>query len=769
MILFRSFVFLLLAVGPIASFHFARADDLTNSARELLDREGLEAYRGWIKYLIFDVEVVSKRPGVDEAQALEKRERLQSWTQRIKADPKVIETLRGVQEWAYESLADGSGQPFMINIPQDYDRTRRTPLSLYMHGYAGNHSEHYNGSNDLHGMFELSVLGRSRGGGYASLSGADVIGVLDYVEAHWNIDPDRIHLNGGSMGGHGTYRMGSLYPHRFASGRPTCGFASDKPLGNLVTLPIYATHSDDDPVVPIQHSEGPIQRIRELGGQAIFDWTTGLGHASWEYAEGNARANRWFREQVRPDSKEVRRIDYTAMSGIATRSWWAEIEEWGDQPKPAHFILSAGNDNTLYATFTNIARLKLRFEESPFDPSRTLRVSVNGGPLLELAAPVSDDVYIVRGEDGWQLTDATDVPAHRRHTPGGPNLLYNGEPLLIVYGTTGSDSENEAMLNAAGLASRSMNARWQSPNPHVAPDGFSHNQLLYGNLITKADSDVTQEDIARCHLVLIGTAAQNSIVAGISSRLPVALDATTIMFADGEHYAADGLGLGLVHYNPDAPDNLIFWVASNDAGLYRADSPIPERMAFQVSATLNNGVAPGYDCLVLGVDDGAFIAARSFDHEWNLNPRDSHEPIIASSVATNADLSEALATAASAETSSDFGFFGTPPEVDLSKSPFVPGVTRLEDYASTYLHEPVGVFNLSGAQLLEIQSKLEAAGQTLRPLPTMDNVDPDRSYTLAMSQINIWGFVGLTQMFPRDYRLTDTQLATAISRHFPTE
>jgi hypothetical protein len=249
----------------------------------------------------------------------------------------------------------------------------------------------------------------------------------------------------------------------------------------------------------------------------------------------------------------------------------------------------------------------------------------------------------------------------------------------------------------------------------------------------------------------------------------VALDAEKILFADGEHYAADGLGLGLVHYNPDAPENLIFWVASNDAGVYRADSPIPERMAFQVSAILNVGVAPGYDCLVLGVDDGAFVAARSFDHEWNLNPRDSHEPIIAPSVATNADLSDALATAVRTETACDFGFVAVSPEINRDGSPFVPGVTRLEDYASTSFQEPVGVFNQSGAPLLEVQSKLEAAGQTHQPVPTMDNVEPDRTYTLAMSQINIWGFVAFTQMFPRDYRLTDIQLSTAISRHFPTE
>ena len=38
--------------------------------------------------------------------------------------------LTGVQEWAYESPVDGSGQPFKMAIPSDYDPARRYRVAL---------------------------------------------------------------------------------------------------------------------------------------------------------------------------------------------------------------------------------------------------------------------------------------------------------------------------------------------------------------------------------------------------------------------------------------------------------------------------------------------------------------------------------------------------------------------------------------------------------------------------------------------------------------
>jgi hypothetical protein len=75
----------------------------------------------------------------------------------------------------------------------------------------------------------------------------------------------------------------------------------------------------------------------EARGEAVWDLTTGYGHAVWRNAAGNERARRWTLEQARPSSRAVRLIDFTALDANAARAWWAAVEEWGPEPRPARF------------------------------------------------------------------------------------------------------------------------------------------------------------------------------------------------------------------------------------------------------------------------------------------------------------------------------------------------------------------------------------------------------------------------------------------------
>ncbi len=763
----RRFITCSLFFGLSFSLVLTQPVELIDSAKVLLEEDELKTYHGWIKYLIFDVEVVAKRPDIKAGQVKKKEQRLRYWTLKLRENPEVLDSLRGVQEWAYESPVDGSGQPFMITIPVDYDSSRASPLHLYMHGYGGNHYEHFTGNDSLTGKFEISVLGRARGGRYVGLSRADVLQVLDYVETHWNIDPDRIHILGGSMGGFGTYRLGSEYPHRFASAHPRCGFASEQPFGNLMTLPIYAIHSNDDYVVSVLHSSGPLARLREIGTQVIFDSTTGYGHNVWNYQEGYHRSYAWLEQQKRPRPQDISHIQFTALDGNAVQCWWAEIVAWGTEPKPAKFILKAGENNMLYANLSNIQQLKLYIDESPFDTSKTLYISINSAPLLEVKKPLPPIIYLKQLEGLWHIADTTEFTIYKRHTPGGPNLLYNGEPLLIVYGTKGNKEDNEAMLNAAKAASRSYNAVWQNPDGNMTDDSIYHNQNLYGNLNIKADTGVSKEDIERCHLVLIGTARQNYLVSCIADRLPVSFSRRRIAFSDNEKYPSKNKGLGLVYYNPDAPDNLIFWVASNNHKLYRADSPVPVQMVYKFFEPRSS--FPGYDCLISTVDNYTFGTARCFDSNWNWIPRSKKEEFISDSIKTNRQYIREISKAVRAHTGSDFAFTGLHITMNSIAAPVLPGVTRIEDLVTRYYYEPIGVMTLTGFDLLEMQNKLVKNGQTIYPEPLADNLEPEKTYTLALNQNSIRILVMMTEFTPQKYRLTDLQLADAIQRFFPRD
>jgi hypothetical protein len=715
----------------------------------LLERADLEAYHGWIRYLTFRAEHADQRFGAGSERARQDRAELDGWTRRILDNPGLLGELRGVVEWAYTSPVDGSGQPFKLNIPTDYDPARRAPLALYMHGYSGNHLEHSKDMKERTGGFEISVLGRSRGGRYRALSEADVLAVLDYVERHWSIDPDRIHLMGGSMGGGGTFWLGSRYPHRFASGRPVCGYASDLPVGNLLTFPLYATHSDDDYVVSVLHSRGPIARLRELGGNATLDETTGLGHAAWNYREGNERAEAWHVKQVRPASNTVKRLLFTALDGNATRDHWAEIREWGPKPEPASFSLEVTGKNRIVARIENISRLALSVAEAPLDRNAALELTVGGARLVK-QAPLADTVTLARPGGSWAFEESAPAAPFRLHTPGGANQLYNGEPLLIVYGTRGTPEQRAALQAAAAVASHSSNASWPKPNGEVGDDGVSHNQNLYGDLVIKADVDVGADEIATHHLVLIGTASENALVAKIAERLPVRYDGTDLRFSDGGKEPAADTALGLVHYNPLAPSRLIFWVAASDPAAYRADALAPR---------LLGSFPTGADLVVTRASTPTLVMARSFDSRWNWVSREgapSPPPAAAEGAVFARTVAESVRRAAKAD-------FAVALELGPDGPTFAPSV-RLTDLTALLYYEPIAVMTLTGAELAAARGALASKPELhLQPEPT-GTLDPKRSYRVAVRGPQLWPLIAATHLAPRKYVVTDLEVASVLGR-----
>lgn len=718
-------------------------------AQQILSQPELAAYHGWISYLQFRARHAAERQQ-DAAAIAQDQQRLAEWSRRILDNPKVLSELRGVTEWAYLSPVDGSGQPFKLNIPTDYDPGKPARVELYMHGNGGNHLEHATGMKDSPGVFEISVLGRARAGRYRALSEADVLAVLDYVSTHWSIDSNRVHLDGGSMGGHGTFWLAARYPHRFASGRPVCGNGSDKPLGNLLHFPVYATHSDDDWQVPVFHSRGPIARLRALGADATLDETTGLGHAAWNYHEGLARAEAWMLKQLRRPSQEVRRLDFTALDGSATRSHWAEITEWGAQPVPARFRLELLPGNRVRARLDNVEGLRLLLADTPLDANQPLRLEVNGA-ALQLAAPLPSFAELALEQGRWALASAKSAPA-RLHTPGGANQLYDGQPLLIVYGTRGDEATVRALRAAAEVASHSPNAAWPAPNGEKGPEGISHNQNLYGDLPIKADKELTADDVARRHLVLIGSAAQNSVVAALATRLPVKLDASEIAFSDGTKLPAADRALGLVHYNPDAPSRLLFWVASNEAAAYGAGALVPELLGAGLT---------GADSVVTRVSQPALVLSRSFDSHWRWQSRES-SALLPAAASGRLEFASALARTVRSAVGSDFALAAP---VHARASVFEPGQARLIDLIAHHYFEPISVVTLPGARLLEVLKALESTELRLEPAPDPRRIQPGRQYRLALTSPQISPLVAAAHLNTGKYELSELTLGEALAKH----
>jgi hypothetical protein len=757
----RLLLALLAASLVCAALPAATLAEAQTAADTALARNDLTAYRGWIKFLRFEAETAVARHGADSPQAKEKTDRLADWVQRIAADPQLLGKLRGVQEWAYESPADGSGQPFKLVIPSDYDAARPTPLSVSMHGYSGNHLEHSTGAAPHDGNFEAYVLGRGRGGWYTGLSQADVLHVIDYIEAHWNIDARRIHLGGGSMGGGATFKLGSRYPHRFASGQITCGYTLQEAFGNLATFPIYATHSDDDPVVPVMHAHSAYHQLREAGNQVIFDRTNGYGHAVWDYADGNARSAVWGPQQVLPLSTDVRHIDFTALDCAAVRGWWAEVAQWGPAPKPARFVLTACPQNLLQADLTNVDALRLRLAESPLDRTQPLQISVNGAVPFTVAAPLPESLVLVRQNATWTTVAALPADPRRMHTPGGPIQVYDGSPLLIVYGTHGDATTQAALRTAAEAASKTSHSEWAEDAGETGPDGIYHEQNLYGRLPIKADTAVTEADLKGHNLVLIGTASENAVVARLAAQLPVQFADGKIRCSDGAELPGAGAMLGLVHYNPVDPQRLLFWVAADTAAAYAPGAVVP---------AFGREYFFGADLYVADTASGALRATRSFDNAWAWTPDRETSPLIPARLASNQDLAMAVAEATRLATGADFA--AAHRLAPLGDTAITAGVTRLADIEPLFYHNGIDVIEVTGAELLAVAPKLAPqdtgwrAWMRLTPALDTTKIDPARRYRIALPMFSVGPLGRATLLAPRVQQRTGLFVDDALLRHF---
>jgi hypothetical protein len=105
----------------------------------------------------------------------------------------------------------------------------------------------------------------------------------------------------------------------------------------------------------------------------------------------------------------------------------------------------------------------------------------------------------------------------------------------------------------------------------------------------------------------------------------------------------------------------------------------------------------------------------------------------------------------------------------VSSDAFVSGTTRLADLTALLFYEPIGVMDLSGAELLADDRALQTASnhnQWSRLHPSLEpgKIDPARRYQVAVSAEAVSAFAAGTKTAPRSFRMTDLQAGEAIER-----
>ena len=194
--------------------------------------------------------------------------------------------------------------PYRLFVPQKYDRKKRYPLVVYLHGGGGvgndNLKQISGGNASLIDFFTqaatqtrhpaLVVAPQSSGDGWMERPLVNrnptrqlklVVELIDELSRTYSIDRKRLYVAGQSLGGFGTFAIVAEYPNLFAAGVPLCGGADESKASSIIKTPLWVFHGENDQAVPVDLSRRIVAAMKNAGGKVKYTEYAGAGHNIW--------------------------------------------------------------------------------------------------------------------------------------------------------------------------------------------------------------------------------------------------------------------------------------------------------------------------------------------------------------------------------------------------------------------------------------------------------------------------------------------------------
>lgn len=205
-------------------------------------------------------------------------------------------------------LKAGGSVNYLIYLPDDYDSSKPTPMMLFLHGRGESFGPlslvakwgppRMAARGDQLKFILVSPQCPKEDRWEHDSQQKVLLELLDHIHSKYKVDSDRVYLTGLSLGGHGSWRLASDNPDRFAAVAPVCGTGDPAKAKNLVTLPVWAFHGDQDTAVPFDDTVKMVAAIKAAGGTSVqFTSLENVGHNSWSAAYATPELYSWFAKQ----------------------------------------------------------------------------------------------------------------------------------------------------------------------------------------------------------------------------------------------------------------------------------------------------------------------------------------------------------------------------------------------------------------------------------------------------------------------------------------
>jgi predicted peptidase len=194
--------------------------------------------------------------------------------------------------------------PYRLFVPQNYDRKKKYPLVVYLHGGGGvgddNLKQIQGGNGYLIDFFTQGesqtrypafvVAPQSAGDGWIERALSKpaptrqlrlVADLIDELQRSYSIDGSRLYVAGQSLGGFGTFAIVAEFPKLFAAGVPLCGGADESKSLSIIKTPLWVFHGKKDQAVPVDFSRRIVAAIKKAGATVKYTEYAGSGHNIW--------------------------------------------------------------------------------------------------------------------------------------------------------------------------------------------------------------------------------------------------------------------------------------------------------------------------------------------------------------------------------------------------------------------------------------------------------------------------------------------------------
>jgi hypothetical protein len=536
----------------------------------------------------------------------------------------------GFYRLAWRDDVDGSPQFARAYLPIGYDPSKQYPVILRLHGYNPANpvyvrwwavDSRHGPADAEYGNHEGAIFIEPHGRNntaYIGLGDADIMRVVALAKQHFSVDPDRVYLSGDSMGGWGTWNVGTRHPDVFAALGPIFGgvdyhaslpeealagltpltrFLGD--LGNswamadsLLNLPIFVFHGDVDRSVPVDFSRYGVRMLQRWGYNVRYFELPGYAHEDLGISE---KLIDWFLQQRRnPNPRQVRLRTAELKNASA---YWLALTQF--DRADAYMVADAAitGANTIRVDTQNVRTLRLSPAAPLVDPAQPVQVVWNGQPHT---ASLQNGAIT--------LGEAIGAGAKNARTAGPLNDVIN-TPFAVVVGTASADPEMNALLAQKGREFAEFWQNWQQQPARVF-----------------RDTELSDADAARYSLILLGGADANLVARKLADRLPVKVSADSIEIA-GHKFAVTNARIHVIRPNPLNPDRYVVLNAATSPLGLRYWSPhalqasafgAPNSSAFDFIIE-DNHVSPGGDTWPpsLPPDPSRLtVVSGWFDRDW---------------------------------------------------------------------------------------------------------------------------------------------------------